>query len=257
MSQQINLLNPALIKQKDLLNPNNIVISLVVLIVLMLAYYSYAHKQMALLSIQRAQVAEALTLAQTQLTQTATLHAPREANKALLEQIAQLEQTEKMQQQVLQTIQQTTASPEKGYAALMRAFAQQALDGLWLTGFSFDSHSDQLNINGRTLEADLVPEYITRLGSEPALKGKQFSALSMKQPQADAASNNKPSALAKAITTIAPNAAAALNKNNQSATTTTSTAAPEVPYIEFSLQSSNDSSEPNPPNKAINQGAKS
>ena len=68
-----------------------------------------------------------------------------------------------MQQQILQTVNQSSATPEKGYAAFMRAFAKQSLDGLWLTSFSFDSSTEKLNINGRTLQADLVPEYISTL----------------------------------------------------------------------------------------------
>ena len=157
MSQQINLLNPALIKQKDFLNPNNIVMTLGVLSVLMLGYYGYAQQQLSLLSTQRSQVAEELTATQAQLKQTALLHTPRAPDKTLLEQITQLEQKEIMQQQILRTVDQSSATPEKGYAALMRAFARQSLDGLWLTSFSFDSQTERLNISGRTLQAALVP----------------------------------------------------------------------------------------------------
>jgi Fimbrial assembly protein (PilN) len=187
MSQQINLLNPALIKQRDFLNPNNITMTLGLLSALMLGYYGYAQKQLSLLTLQRSQAAEALSATQAQLQQTTFLHTPHEMNKALIEQIAQLEQKETMQQQILQTVNLSSATPEKGYAALMRAFAKQSLDGLWLTSFSFDSSTEKLNINGRTLQADLVPEYISHLGNEPALKGKLFSALSMNLPKIEAA----------------------------------------------------------------------
>ena len=70
MSQQINLLNPALIKQRDFLNPNNIVITLGLLSALMLGYYGYAQKQLSLLTLQRSKAAETLSATQTQLQQT-------------------------------------------------------------------------------------------------------------------------------------------------------------------------------------------
>jgi hypothetical protein len=219
MSQQINLLNPALIKQKDFLNPNNIVMTLGLLSALMLGYYGYAQKQLSLLTLQRSQVAETLAATQAQLQQATLLHMPHEINKALIEQITQLEQKEKMQQQILQTVNQSTATPEKGYAALMRAFAKQSLDGLWLTSFSFDSSTEKLNISGRTLQADLVPEYISNLGNEPALKGKLFSALSMNLPKVEASK----------LATLQPNTGAA---------SSLASAEKEMPkYIEFALQS--------------------
>jgi hypothetical protein len=225
MSQQINLLNPALIKQKDFFNSNNIAMTLGLLSTLMLGYYGYAQKELSLLAKQRSQTAETLLATQEQLKQATLLHMPRAPDKHLLDQITQLEQKETMQQQILQTVNQSTATPEKGYAALMRAFARQSLDGLWLTGFSVDSSTEKLNISGRTLQADLVPEYISQLGKEPALKGKLFSALNMNLPKAEAAKN------------------AALQANTDAASSPASTASsqPVLPhYIEFALQSTED-----------------
>jgi len=235
MSQQINLLNPALIKQKDLLNPNTIVMSLGFLSVLMLGYYGYAQKELSALNTQLKQATEELSATQTQLKQTALLHKPHELNKALVEQITQLEHKETMQQQILQTVNQSSATPEKGYAALMRAFAKQSLDGLWLTSFSFDSKTENLNISGRTIQADLVPEYISHLGKESALKGKLFSALSISLPKADTTSNIP--TVATAAVSVAPVKSAASSLNTP---TEVSPAVPkysEPKYIEFALQS--------------------
>ncbi|ADI29655.1 PilN domain-containing protein [Methylotenera versatilis] len=246
MSQQINLLNPSLIKQKDFLNPNTIVITLGVLLACMLGYYGYAQKQLSVLTTQHSQIAQDLQATQTTLQQTTLLHTPHAANKALVDQIAQLEQKEAMQQHILQTVNQSSATPEKGYAALMRAFAKQSLDGLWLTSFSIDSASEQLNISGRTLQGDLVPEYIARLGNEPALRGKLFSALNMSLPKATATTNTAP--VAAASTTTSANTAAYIIKNGVSAmpvniTTPTATIQNSEPkYIEFSLQSTDDKS---------------
>ena len=242
MSQQINLLNPSLIKQKDFLNPNTIVITLGVLLAFMLGYYSYAQKQLSTLTAQRSQTAQELLATQATLQQTTLLHTPHAANKALVDQIAQLEQKEAMQQQILQTVNQSSATPEKGYAALMHAFAKQSLDGLWLTSFSIDSRSEQLNINGRTLQSDLVPEYIARLGNEPALRGKLFSALNMSLPKTTI------STAPVVVTTASANIAASVIKNGVSAMPVSNIAPTatlqnsEPKYIEFSLQSTDDKS---------------
>jgi Tfp pilus assembly protein PilN len=245
MSQQINLLNPALIKQKNFLNTNNMAIMLGLLLVLIFAYYSYAQKQLSLLILHRSQVAEQLSAVQAQLKKMALLHTPHALNKALLDQITQLEQKEAMQQQVLQTVNQSSATPDKGYAALMRAFARQSLDGLWLTSFSIDSHTEQLNISGRTLQAELVPEYITRLRNEPALKGKLFAALNMRLPKIEAPTASKPPAVAPQ-----PKQGSIIKNGKPAIPVNTATHASEVQintpqYIEFSLQSADDKSASN------------
>ncbi len=237
MSQQINLLNPALIKQKDFLNTSNIAITLGLLSALMLGYYGYAQKQLSLLTTQRSQVAEELSATQALLKQTVLLHQPHELNKALLDQIMQLEQKETMQQQVLQTVSQSSATPEKGYAALMRAFAKQSIDGLWLTSFSIDSNADKLNISGRTLQADFVPAYISRLGNEPALKGKSFAALNMTLPKMDNLATNQPTVPVSipVETTNSKNNKSAISSNSN--TPISATQAIEPKFIEFVLQS--------------------
>lgn len=238
MSQQINLLNSTLIKKKNFLNANNMAIMLGLLLVLMLAYYSYAQKQLSLLVLHRSQVVEQLSEVQAQLKQSALLHTPHALNQALLDQIAQLEQKEVTQQQVLQTVKQSSATPDKGYAALMRAFARQSLDGLWLTSFSINSLTEQLSISGRTLQADLVPEYITRLSNEPALKGRLFAALNISLPKVTAPiASNSPAV-------ISPPTLESMVKNGKpvvpvnSTNHNTSEAQINIPqYVEFSLQS--------------------
>ena len=231
MSQQINLLNTALIKQKDFLNAFNIAITLGLLSAMMVGYFGYAKKELSNLNAERSQIAEQLSAIDLQLKQATLLHTPRAPNNALLNEISQLEQKEIMQQQILQIVNQSSASPDKGYAALMRAFAKQGIDGLWLTSFSFENKSEQLNINGRTLEANLVPEYISRLGREPALKGKLFSALTMHLPKTE---DNKTASLQanNGVTTNTVTSAAT------SATATETLQAVTPAYIEFALQSS-------------------
>ncbi|MDO9365879.1 MAG: PilN domain-containing protein [Methylotenera sp.] len=239
MSQQINLLNLALIKKKDFLSPGNIAISTGLLSVLMLAYYSFAQTQLSSLIIQRNQVAEALSEAQTQLTQTALLHAPHEADSALLDQIAQLEQKEKIQQQVLQTVSKSATTPDKGYAALMRAFSKQSIDGLWLTSFSMDSDNNRLNISGRALQGNLVPEYISRLGNEDVLKGQSFATLNMNLPKVEATALNSPTQ------PIPPSNLAAVKGDISTLPNSVTNQTAEPDFIEFSLQSSQEESSSN------------
>jgi len=177
VNQQINLVNLALIKQKQFLTLNSIAVILGVITIAMLAYYAYIKSEVNSLSMQRQQVANELIKTQTELKAITALHMPRDKDSALEKQIETLEESEKVQQQILNTLNQSSKIPTNSYAALMRAFAKQNIDGLWLTGFSVDSQTDTLNIQGRALRGDLVPQYINGLSNEPALKGKLFSSL--------------------------------------------------------------------------------
>ncbi len=64
----------------------------------------------------------------------------------------------------------------------LRAFARQTTEGLWLTGLSIAQAGNDIVIQGRTLDADLVPVYLQRLRRETALRGHGFESLSVSQP---------------------------------------------------------------------------
>lgn len=244
MSQQINLLNHALIKKKDLLTSNNILITAVLLSGAMFGYYSYIQAEISSLAQQHNQISETLAATQEQLKQSALLHAPREADKALLAKVTQLEQKEKTQQQILKAIHLNTSNPENSYAALMLAFSKQSLDGLWLTSFNMDSNNNTLDISGRTIRSELVPEYISRLSKEPILKGKKFDMLSMSLPKLDTAKNGNE---------LEYKSVAGTEINNNAARNVLPKTQPVPDFIEFSLQSRNKKDDAN--RNALNTGA--
>jgi len=224
VNQQINLVNLALIKQKQFLTLNSIAVILGVITIAMLAYYAYIKSEVNSLSMQRQQVANELIKTQTELKAITALHMPRDKDSALEKQIETLEESEKVQQKILNTLNQSSKIPTNSYAALMRAFAKQNIDGLWLTGFSVDSQTDTLNIQGRALRGDLVPQYINGLSNEPALKGKLFSSLNISTPKLA----NIP------VPTTQSKPEAEAEKNN---TKNTLTITNQPNYIEFSLES--------------------
>jgi hypothetical protein len=48
---------------------------------------------------------------------------------------------------------------------------------LWLTGIRIDAGGQQLALAGRTVQPDLLPDYMRRLSREAALQGRQFERL--------------------------------------------------------------------------------
>ena len=77
-----------------------------------------------------------------------------------------------------------TLGNRDGFARYMQAFSRQAIDGLWLTGLDIAASGSELQIYGRTLSADLVPNYLKRLNQEPAMQGRRFAELRISLPKA-------------------------------------------------------------------------
>lgn len=227
MSQQINLLNHTLIKKRDFLTPTNLLLTSALLSAGLLGYYSYIQVEIASLAQQRDQIVASLISAQELLKQTTLSHTPREADKTLASKIAQLELKTEQQQKILKTIKASASDPGNSYATLMLAFSRQAIDGLWLTSFKMDSEKNTLNISGRALRSELIPEYISRLGDEPMLKGKKFDTLSIGTPATD------PNKLNPALDSTAPSA----SQNNNIATNRANKDPVLPDFIEFSLRS--------------------
>ena len=183
MSRHINLLNPALIRQRDNFNAQLLVWLSAGVLLLLLAIFGYMRYQVALLTAQREQVGQQMKDAQSQLAQATQQYAPRQPSKALQEAVVLAEARLGSHQYLLGYLQEDKLGSHSGFSNYMRAFARKSIGDLWLTGFSIDHDANEMTIHGRALQPELVPQYIGQLGDEPALKGHTFSALNMSLPK--------------------------------------------------------------------------
>lgn len=180
MSQYINLLGPAFRRQRLLLTLNRAVL-LVAIVMLtmagMLAHDSYRVDGL------REELASAQGLLKAQNVYTSRLKGDgaQKGNTALDAEIQRLEAELKSARDSMGVLEGGALGNRDGFARYMLAFSRQALDGLWLTGFSVGG-SGEVAIQGRVVRAELIPAYIQRLNSEPALKGRAFAALEMRRP---------------------------------------------------------------------------
>lgn len=209
MAQQINLLNPALLPRREVLNLRLMTVVLVVAMVGMLVLYGYESYQVSTLARQAAMVAAQLDQIKQSMLEASRRYAPREPSAALAQQVAAMEAKLQSHENVLTALKNYPPTQTIGFSPYLRAFARQGIKGLWLTGLSIDAAGSGMTIRGRALMPELVPRYIAVLGSEPTLKGQKFSTMQMILPQRDATA---PDAKAK----------------------------PELQYVEFTLQSTTD-----------------
>ncbi len=96
-------------------------------------------------------------------------------------ELARLETELKSARAAMGVLEGGALGNRSGFASYLKAFSRQALDGLWLTGFTVDG-AGEVAIQGRVISANLLPEYIQKMNKEPALQGRAFSALEMRRP---------------------------------------------------------------------------
>jgi len=87
-------------------------------------------------------------------------------------------------QRVLRYLGSGVAGSNQGFATRLEALARQQIDGLWLTGATFNADPGRFTLAGSALHAELVPRYLARLATEPALSGAEVESLEIREPKA-------------------------------------------------------------------------
>lgn len=187
MTQQINLFNPALQKQRELLTANNLAAAAAVLLALLLIFAALADRQADQLSLEAQEVAANLRNEQIRLAENTKRLAELKPDARLLAELAQAEQVLTARRDVVTALKGGAIGKTDGFSEYMRAFARQSVSGLWLTGFSIASGGSEMEIRGRAASPDSVPAYIRRLNGEKIVSGRSFAALDMRSQAEEAA----------------------------------------------------------------------
>ncbi|MES2257586.1 MAG: MSHA biogenesis protein MshI [Pseudomonadota bacterium] len=215
MSQQINLFNPRFKKQKNYFSANAMAYALGVVLACSLVPAFQAKQSVAALEREAAVVKTELAAREARKATSGSDLAPRQKSASLDQLLEQAETENRALHEVSAIIDKGEFGNTRGYSSYFRAFAHSRVDGLWLTGVRIVGAGNEIGLQGRTLQASLLPGYLGGLAREPVLKGKTFGHLEMTQP--------KPA--------DAPGAAAAAAASAASAP-----AFAVPPYVEFSLQ---------------------
>lgn len=182
MSQQINLYNPLFEPRREWMSFNvaaTVVLATFALIALGSAAASWRYN--SLVSKEHAS-AQRLTQAKEEMTRLANQLAGRQKDPQLLAELDRTLAELKSRDEVVAVLQGGVLGNTAGYSEYLRAFARQSIEGLWLTGFSISGAGHHVVIEGRTLRAELVPDYLQRLNRERILQGSTFAEMQMQQP---------------------------------------------------------------------------
>lgn len=185
MSQQINLLNPALYKKRQPFSLSAVKMAQGFGLVLVgtAVFAGYARFEVGRLAQQAHTSDEMLKSEQGRLAKMSTELGPAHKSVQLEQEATQLEADLKEGQEIMDTLKSGVIGNTEGFSPYLRAFARQSVPGLWLTGFSISGGGGEMVIQGRALNPELVPAYIRRLNQENAFQGKKFAALQISLPK--------------------------------------------------------------------------
>lgn len=203
MSQQINLYNPRFRKKVNYVNLNALALVAVAALAGSLAFAMLARQQLALAQAEADKVQRQMAEVERQ-QKAASVKAPRQKSPLVAEQLAQAEYDNRALQEVSAILEKGELGNTRGYSAYFSAFARSRVQGLWLTGVQIVGAGNEIGLQGRTLQAGLLPGYLNGLAREPVLKGKAFGQLEMSQAGQPATPPGAPAGGAAAGAPAAP-----------------------------------------------------
>ena len=182
MSQQINLYDPALERQRDLLTATNVALAAAGLLAILGAWGGWGHWTAA--SLDSDHLAQEATLGNLRAEATALDAQVKtlKPNAQLAEDLAQTRRVVEARKEELDNIRVGLGTESSPFSEYLRALARQGTGDPWLTGFTFQPSpgGGMAELRGRTFDPALLPDYIKRLNKESVFRGQTFSALQMK-----------------------------------------------------------------------------
>ena len=185
MSQEINLVNPALRPKRDWLAFQGVVAAAAVSLLLVTALYAYARVSAGTSLQAQVAVKNRLEALQQEVQSAQAALTARVSDPQLEKEVVRMTVAVKQRGEVLRLAEELATHSSGGVAEVMRGFSRQRMEGVWLTGFSVGPGG--FDIRGRLLDPASLPAYIRRLNAEIAFRGRSFAALDMQgvvpQPQ--------------------------------------------------------------------------
>lgn len=173
MSQQINLYNPLFLKREKHFSARTMVQALGIIALGLAALYVYALVESTKAERTAQQQRQYLSGQRDQLVKLGKQISAQSISKALEAEVARTEAEVKSRLATLDALNAGELGNTAGFSDFFAAFGRQAMAGVWLTGFNVGNSGNQLVVNGRALQADLVPAYLRALNREPMMRGRQ------------------------------------------------------------------------------------
>jgi Tfp pilus assembly protein PilN len=179
MYQQINLYQPIFRKQRQIFSALTMLQGVGVVAAALLGIYWYGVWQVAGLEAEVVLLEGREKAFAAQLGRIdPSLNANRRAE--LESELKRLNATLVDQQRLIDVLRDQPLGSTAGFSGYLAALGRQRTPELWLTEFAINGGTGALELAGRSVRPELVPEYLQRLGREAALAGQRFDRLELR-----------------------------------------------------------------------------
>jgi Tfp pilus assembly protein PilN len=199
MYQQINLYQPIFRKQRQIFSAMTMVQALGLVAVALLGVYGYGLWNVANLELEVGQLEgreQALTTQLGRIDPNLTTGRRQEIEQEL----QRLNTTLAGQQRLIRVLREKPIGSTGGFSPYLAALGRRRVAELWLTQFAINGGSGAIELAGRSTRAELVAEYLQRLGSEPVLVGQQFDQFEIERDDENGEAQFRATSRAVALT---------------------------------------------------------
>lgn len=180
MYQQINLYQPIFRKQRQIFSAVTMAQALGIVTAALLAIYAYGWVKIGALEAEVTQLEGREAALMMQLTRMdPALGANRRAE--LEADLTALNATLEGQQRLIDELRKQPLGDAAGFSAYLSALGRQRTPELWLTALAINGATGAIELEGRSLRPELVPEYMQRLGREAALSAQVFDRFELER----------------------------------------------------------------------------
>lgn len=124
-------------------------------------------------------------IANTQTHQAQPVAIESSGNSLLQAELNQLKQQYIEKESLLTYLTHHDFGNQLGFSATLTSLAQQRIDNVWLTAFSFTDSGHTITLDGKALQSSQIPMYIDSLAKSEHFQGKQFSVFQLQKPDDD------------------------------------------------------------------------
>jgi len=182
MYQQINLYQPIFRKQRQIFSAVTLAQALALVTVALLAIYAYGLVRVHGVEGEVVQLEGRERALTTQLARIDPASSQGRRNEVERE-LARLSATLLDQQRLIEVLRDRPLGNGTGFSGYLAALGRQRTPELWLTALAINGGTGAIELAGRSLRPELVPEYMQRLGSEATLAGQQFDRFEIERDE--------------------------------------------------------------------------
>ena len=184
MRQQVNLFQPIFRRQKKVFSAMAMLQVSMVALLFFLLTAGYSLLQLRKLEAQEAAATRNLDKLKERIASIRTRSRDDTGAKLLEEEINRISGEVSEKQRVAELLKQGPFTNTEGFTRHFEALARQHVEGTWLTEIRIADGGTVLSLDGITLSAEYVAEYMQRLLQDRVFAGTAFNVLGMERSAA-------------------------------------------------------------------------